>query len=238
MIALVLLLQTSPYTATVDTPVVEGASVEFSLSTNLPDKAVVTLLAHRVEFEYNDEHDRLTLVALPTRLKTTAAVKGGKASGLKLIVTGVYTFEVRFDPSDQQYGPLIRKKMGLDKYALLLFHMHMIVVGASSMAVDQILADAAECREITDECRGVFAELDAIADGEEAKMAASAKPTLDKLAKLFERSQKGIDKTLLNGTRGYVQTVLCSTAMAGQWIERMAKFKRDPTLLEPNTTGN
>lgn len=240
-----LLLALQAYTATVDEPKVTAtdrdASVEFNFATNLPDKAVVTLRARPAEYEYGYEQDRLAYLgpSCPSGadLKTTAPVAGGKVKGLRLTLpaNGVYGFEIRFDPADQAYGPLMRKKMGPENFGLLSLHERTIAVGVADKAFDEMLADSAACRDVLAKCRAALDALDKIADGEESKMAALAGPHLKDLEKLHDVVNGRLGKTLVNGTYKYVSQVLNATGLAAQFIERLAKAKKDPKPLEGPT---
>ena len=228
-------LQTNPYSATIDSPRVKGTTVEFSLSTNLPDKAVVTLYAILAQYEYSYEHDRLTYVRPDVGAqRTSGAVAAGKVKSLRLDLpaNGVYGFDFRFDPGQQAYRPKMQKEMG-DHYDFIALDERTIAVGVADTVFAEMLVDNAACRDVLKRCREVLEALDKIADGEESEMAERAKPHMKDLTKLLDVVSGRIDKTLVNGTYKYVQQVLSTVGLAAQFIERLAKAKKNPKLLEP-----
>lgn len=212
----------------------KDASLEIDLATNLPDKAVVTLMARMAQYEYAYSHNYF--VYLPpdytagTNLKTTAAASGGKVKALRMSLptNGLYRFEIRFDPADQQYGPLIRKKMGVDKYGLLSLHERTITVGATSKVFDEIIADSNACKKLMDQCLETLDKLVKLGEDEtdEEALAKKAIPLVQKLAESEGGFTGRIDKTLLNGTYRYASQVLASVAIAGQYLKDMVKKKK------------
>lgn len=244
MIALLLLLQTTPYTATVDKMTVKDLAVDAAFTTNLPDKAVVTLYARRAEYEYSYEFDRLTYqrpdVGQGAHFKTKADVAAGKAAGLRfnLSPAGLYAFELRFVPDDQTLGPKMHKIMG-DQFGPLLLAEQSRTIGVDATVYEEIRLDGEKCRRTLNDCLEILDALDKIADGDEAEMAKRAKPHMERLAELAASIGERVDTTHVRATYRFVAQVLQVTTAAAQFIERMAKGKKDPSLLnaEVDETG-
>lgn len=226
-----------PYTVTVEKLLVKAtdndATLEVELSTNLPDRAVLTLQAQMATYDYAYDHDYFTYVPPDFNVGSPLSVPGTVANGrikslkLNLPANGLWRIEIRFDPGRQQDRTL-RRKMGLERFGLMSLHERTLAVGATRRVFEEILKDSAACRTLLHRCQETLDRLNKVgdADDEEEAMAKKAIPLVQKLSEDAGEFYSRIDKTLLNATYRYGGNVLAGVGLAGQFLKDLVKKKQ------------